>query len=49
MREPNNIIRVQLAKRDQGVFPNCPTARVTSLHCQEKLLKKKNNPSKTSK
>lgn len=35
MKESDNI-RVQLAKRDQGAFPNCPTARVTGLHCQGK-------------
>lgn len=40
MRESYNIIRVQLAKRDQGAFPNCPTETVTGLHCQGKLKKK---------
>lgn len=40
MRESYNIIRVQLAKRDQGAFPNCPTETVTGLHCQGKFKKK---------
>lgn len=41
MRESNNIIRVQLAKRDQAACPNCPTAGVTGFYCQGKLRKKK--------